>query len=49
VLQKRLDKALDRIRKEKESKDRYNAKIKARKRQLDSVVDVRDTIRRLNE
>jgi hypothetical protein len=49
VLQKRLDKALDRIRKEKESNDRYNAKIKVRKRQLDSVVDVRDTIRRLNE
>ncbi len=48
-MQKRLDKALERIRKDKESKDRYNTRIKARKRQFSSNVHVPLTIRRLNE
>jgi hypothetical protein len=49
LMQKRLDKALERIRKDKESKDRYNTRIKARKRQFSSNVHVPLTIRRLNE
>jgi hypothetical protein len=31
VMQKKLDKALEKIQKEKESKEKYNAKIRARK------------------
>jgi hypothetical protein len=49
VMQKRLDKSLEKIKKNKESKERYNARIKARKRQRDSNIDVRETIRILNE
>jgi hypothetical protein len=49
VMQKRLDKALEKIRKEKESKERYNTKIRARKRQRDSLVDVCEIVRRMNE
>jgi hypothetical protein len=48
-MQKRLDKALEKIRKEKESKERYNTKIRTRKRQDDSLVDVCEIVRRMNE
>ncbi len=44
-MQKRLDKALKRIRKDMELEDGYKARIKVRKRQRNSNVDVRGTIR----
>ncbi len=49
VMQKRLDKVLEKIRKEKESKERYKTKIRARKRQGDSHMDVCEIVRRMNE
>jgi hypothetical protein len=49
AMQKRLDKVPKKIRKEKESKERDNIKIRGRKRQRDSLVDVREIFRRMNE
>lgn len=48
VMKKRLDKAMEKIRKDRESKEKYNAKIKERKRQRESDVDIHRIIRRIN-
>jgi hypothetical protein len=43
-----LDKAIEKIRKDRKYKYKYNAKIKERKRQGDSDVDIHRKIRRIN-